>query len=276
MKQSRIKTVYILARRGPAQAACTIPELKELGELENAAIVTHADELILDDASREMAEKDGQTRRKLNMLENYSTNTNGTGKERKIVFRFLVSPLELIDDGAGGVQTIRLAKNKLVAQEDGRIRPIQTGAVEDMQAGMVFRSIGYRGVPIAGLPFDERYGIIKNTMGRVTDDGGSARVGEYTAGWIKRGPSGIVGTNKPDALETVKRMVEDVRAGVYLTPSAPAIEAAKALVAERQPNYFSYADWEKLDALETERGQALGCPRVKFTQIDAMVAAVKG
>ncbi len=276
LSHSRVREIHILARRGPAQAACTIPELKELGELTDAAIFTLPREMLLDDASREMVEKDGQTRRKYNILQSYAAGTNGTGKRRKIVFRFLVSPVQIFDDGHGGVGGMQLMHNRLAVQTGGGIRPEATGEVERLPTGLVFRSIGYRGVPIPGLPFNKRYGIILNAEGRVLNPDHSPRPGEYTAGWIKRGPSGIVGTNKPDALETVKRMLEDLQNGVHLSPEAPQGEAVRELVASRQPHYFTYADWQKLDALETQRGQVQGRPRVKFTRIEEMVAAVKG
>lgn len=276
LSHSRVREVRVLARRGPAQAACTIPELRELGELDATDIITLPQEMILDDASREMVDVDGQTRRKFNMLQSYSYEPNGSGKQRRIIFRFLVSPVEIIDDGSGGVGAMHLQKNSLTMRADGSLRPEPTDEFETIPSGLVFRSIGYRGVPINGLPFNQRYGILQNTVGRLETSDGKPRPGEYTAGWIKRGPSGIVGTNKPDALETVKRMMEDLRAGIHLSPVNPGIESATALVLARQPNYFTYPDWKKLDALETERGQAQGRPRVKFTSIEEMVAVVKG
>jgi ferredoxin--NADP+ reductase len=139
----------------------------------------------------------------------------------------------------------------------------------------VFRSVGYRGVPLPGVPFNESWGVILNEKGRVLDsDTKQPIVGEYAAGWIKRGPTGVIGTNKPDAAETVECMFEDLALGAVLEPAHPEAAAAEALVRQRQPSYFSFADWLKLDAIEVERGRAQGRPRVKLTSIDEMLAAL--
>jgi len=174
------------------------------------------------------------------------------------------------------MRTMRIVKNSLRVTSSGTVRPEPTGEFEDLPVGLVFRSIGYRGVPLPGVPFHEQWGIIPNEDGRVLDsDSGQPVVGAYTAGWIKRGPSGIVGTNKPDAAETVHAMIDDLQNGMYLSPVEPSADAARAFIAARQPRFFSYADWQKLDALEKEYGQTQGRPRVKFTCIDDMIVAVK-
>ena len=140
--------------------------------------------------------------------------------------------------------------------------------------GLVFRSVGYRGVPLPGVPFDERWGVILNQQGRVLHaETLQPRVGEYTAGWIKRGPTGVIGTNKPDALETVQCMVEDLAQGAILQPAQPQATAAEKCIRERQPLYFSYADWRRLNTLEVARGRAVGRPRVKFIRMEEMLAA---
>jgi ferredoxin--NADP+ reductase len=124
------------------------------------------------------------------------------------------------------------------------------------------------------VPFDERWGVILNQKGRVLhSETLQPRVGEYTAGWIKRGPTGVIGTNKPDALETVRCMVEDLAQGAILHPAHPQATAAEKRIRERQPVYFSYADWRRLNTLEVARGRAVGQPRVKFTRVEAMLAA---
>jgi ferredoxin--NADP+ reductase len=141
--------------------------------------------------------------------------------------------------------------------------------------GLVFRSVGYRGVPLPGVPFNDRWGVIPNERGRIINPDTKAPIlGEYTAGWIKRGPSGIIGTNKPDALETVNCMLADLKNGQVLAPDHTAVADAEILVRERQPNFFSYNDWLKLDEIETSRGQAAGRPRVKFTRVEDMLAAL--
>jgi ferredoxin--NADP+ reductase len=139
----------------------------------------------------------------------------------------------------------------------------------------VFRSVGYRGVPLPGVPFNESWGVILNNRGRVLDpDTKQPIVGEYTAGWIKRGPTGVIGTNKPDAAETVECMLEDLAHGTVFQPTHPEATAAETLVRHRQPNFFSYTDWQKLDAIEVSRGRTQGRPRVKLTSIEEMLAAL--
>lgn len=162
----------------------------------------------------------------------------------------------------------------------GGCRAKATSDFEEIPAGLVFRSIGYRGVPIEGVPFRDDWGTIPNVLGRVTavggDGGDSAEIitGFYTTGWIKRGPSGVIGTNKADSVETAKQMLEDVAANNILTPQSPTFEAAQALVSARKPNYVTYEDWQKLDALEVAAGEAQGRPRVKFTSIEEMLDAI--
>jgi ferredoxin--NADP+ reductase len=171
---------------------------------------------------------------------------------------------------------MRLVKNELYATDDGRLRPRATDQHEDLQAGLVFRSVGYRGVALPGLPFHDRWGIIPNEQGRVVDPESDRPLpGLYVAGWIKRGPTGVIGTNKPDALDTVASMLEDVAAGIHNRPAHPEAAAAEQMIGTCQPDYFSYADWQRLDALETARGEAQGRPRVKYTSTEEMLEALR-
>lgn len=274
--QSKVRTVYILGRRGPAQAAFTIPELKEMGLLANTHAETRPEDMLLDDYTLQLMERDGQVRRKMELLQSHLSSEDNQ-KSHHIKFRFFMSPVEFLDDGNGHVKGLRVVKNKIVDSGDGRMKPKATDEFEVLPVGLVFRSIGYRGEPILGVPFHNAWGIIPNEAGRVLNPNTNyPRLGEYTAGWIKRGPSGIVGTNKPDAAETVRAMLADAAEGKLLEPNQPSLEAAHTMIAQKQPQFFTYADWEKLDALEIERGQAQGRPRVKFTDIEEMIAAVKG
>ncbi len=146
---------------------------------------------------------------------------------------------------------------------------------EEVAAGLVFRSVGYRGVPLPGVPFNESWGVVLNDKGRVLDPASEEPVpGEYTGGWIKRGPTGVIGTNKPDAAETVACMIEDLARDVHLHPEKPSPDAAEQMLRDRQPRYVSYADWRRLNALEIERGRVLGRPRLKFTRVEDMLAAL--
>jgi ferredoxin/flavodoxin---NADP+ reductase len=276
LRESKVKEVVVLGRRGPAQAAFTTPEIKELGEMEDSDVTVPVAESVLDDLSQaSLADADRATQRKIEIINSYGGRTS-SGKSRMLTVRFLVSPTELMGDENGRVTAMRLIKNELYATDSGSIRPRATEQSEEIPVGLVFRSIGYRGVPLPGVPFNDSWGVIMNEQGRVIKvDSGETVVGEYTAGWIKRGPSGVIGTNKPDATETVELMLADVANGVHLAPSQPAATAAEAFVRSVQPDVVSYDDWLYLDELEVSRGEAIGRPRLKFTIIDEMVSALR-
>lgn len=274
--RSNIKTVYLLGRRGPAQAAFTNPEIKEVGELEDADVIVPLDEATLDPLSRAELEAnpDRGTQTKVEIIQEYAHRQPG-GKPKKLVIRFLVSPVEILGDEHGHVRAVKLVKNKLYATEAGTLRPQATDEYEEIPVGLVFRSVGYRGVPLPGVPFNDKWGVVWNQQGRVIDPATNEPVvGMYTAGWIKRGPSGVIGTNKPDSVETVNAMLADASEDRTFKPSAPNRDAAEQLVREHQPRYVSYADWQRLDALEQQRGKEQNRPRVKFTSIDDMLAAL--
>jgi ferredoxin--NADP+ reductase len=276
LRRSRVKEVYLLGRRGAAQAAFTNPEIKELGELEAADIIVVPEEVELDPLSREALDKgnDRAGMKKVEILQSYARRAS-TGKPRRLTVRFLVSPVAVLDNGRGAVGGIRLVRNRLVASATGTIQAQATGRFEELQVGLVFRSVGYRGVPLPGVPFDDKWGVVLNEKGRVLDpETKQPLAGEYTAGWIKRGPTGVIGTNKPDAAETVAAMLEDVGAGSTLSPAEPDPDDAERLVRQRRPDYIAYADWLRLDELEIARGQSRGCPRVKFTRVHEMLAAL--
>jgi ferredoxin--NADP+ reductase len=233
-------------------------------------------EATLDVASQAFvsASTDHSLAKKVDLLQHYARQALD-GKTRRLHIRFLVSPTELIGDEAGQVVKMRLVKNVLVADEKGGINAQATDQFEELPVGLVFRSVGYRGVALPDVPFHERWGVILNEHGRVLDPSTKQpRLGEYTSGWIKRGPSGIIGTNRPDALETVQAMLADVAQERVLDPVQTEAASVEALVRERQPQYFTYADWHRLDALEIERGAAQGRPRVKFVSVEEMLAAL--
>jgi len=276
LRKSRVKEVYLLGRRGPAQAAFTNPEIRELGELPDADIAADPAEVELDPLSRAAVERsqDRATAKKVEILRAYARRP-ASGKSKRLVLRFLVSPVELIGDDAGRVAAMRLVRNELYATSTGALQPRATDRFEEIPVGLVFRSVGYRGVPLSGVPFNESWGVILNDKGRVLDPRTKEPlVGEYTAGWIKRGPTGVIGTNKPDAAETVECMFEDLARGAVLEPAHPEAAAADTLVRQRQPSFVSYDDWLKLDALEVAHGRAQGRPRVKLTSVEEMLAAL--
>ena len=276
LRASRVKEVTILGRRGPAQAAFTAPEAKELGELADCDTFVPADEAELDALSQaSLAAADRAELRKVEFIQELARR-QPTGKSKRLTLRFLVSPVELLGDENGHVRQMRLVRNILYATDAGSLRARATDQFETLDAGLVFRSIGYRGVPLPGVPFHDSWGVIPNAGGRVLDaDSREPLVGQYTAGWIKRGPTGVIGTNKPDAAETVEAMLTDARAGNLLSPANATAAAAEALVRGRQAHVVTYDDWRRLDALELSHGREQGRPRVKFTRVDDMLAALK-
>jgi ferredoxin/flavodoxin---NADP+ reductase len=276
LRHSRVREVYLLGRRGAAQAAFTNPEAKELGELPDADIIVRPEEVELDPVSREALEQSGDraSAKKVEILQSYAQR-QPAGKPRRLVVRFLVSPVAVLDNGAGSVGAIRLVRNRLVASATGTVQAQPTDHVEELPAGLVFRSVGYRGVPLPGVPFDDKWGVVLNEKGRVLDpDSKQPLPGEYTAGWIKRGPTGVIGTNKPDAAETVAAMLDDAAAGHVVVPAEPDPAAVERLVRQRQPHAVDWNDWLRLNALEIERGRTRGRPRVKFTRVDEMLDAL--
>ena len=276
LRASRVREVYLLGRRGPAQAAFTNPEIKELGELPGADIVALPDEVVLDELSRAALEKsqDRAGTKKVEIIQEYARRA-ATGKPRRLVLRFLVSPVELRGDAAGRVTGLRLVRNELYATPAGTLQARPTDRFEELAVGLVFRSVGYRGVALPGVPFHEKWGVVLNEKGRVVDPETRQPVlGEYTAGWIKRGPTGVIGTNKPDAAETVACMLEDAAEGRVLAPAHPEPAAVEALVRQRQPGWVSYADWRRLDELEVAEGRTRGRPRVKLCRVDEMLRAL--
>jgi ferredoxin--NADP+ reductase len=275
--------VLVVGRRGPAQAAFTNPELLELGELTDADVVVDAEELERALAVHdEAAEQDITSRRNVEILREYAQRTPKPGRKR-VALRFLLSPAELIADEDGALAAVELVRNELVADERGALRARATDERETIPAGLVFRAIGYRGIPLPGVPFDERRGVIPNEGGRIVRaDSGERQAGEYVVGWIKRGPSGVIGTNKKDAQETVDAILADLGAGAgadassngssgALHPSTPDGEALERLLRERQPDVVTYEGWSEIDRHERALGEQSGRPRVKLTSIEEML-----
>jgi len=275
MANSGIEEIVIIGRRGPAQAAFTNPELRELGELTDADVIVDPEDVKLDDHSARSIEGEGDLtpRRNVEILTGYSQ-LEPSGKPKRVVLRFLRSPIEIKGDGK--VEAIELVRNELEHGSDGRLRAQATHDHETLEVGLVFRSIGYRGVPIEGLPFDEWKGTIPNEEGRVIDPHEQHAIpGEYVVGWIKRGPSGVIGTNKRDAQETVDHVLEDLDEGRLPEPAKSDPAEVEALVADRKPDFVSYAGWELIDAAEKAAGEPQGRPRVKLTRVEEMLDAAR-
>ncbi len=275
LHDSRVKNIYVLGRRGPAQSAFTNPEIKELGELSDAEVIVAPAEVALDPHSQAYIEsgQDKVAAKNVEILRGYAQKP-AEGKKRKIIMRFLTSPVEII--GTDRVEAIQIVKNELYQTDKGELRPRETDETETIPVGLVFRSVGYRGVPLPGVPFYDKWGTIPNDKGRILTDqkDGQPVTGSYVVGWIKRGPSGVIGTNKPDSVETANMLLEDMQAGQLFNPTAPSREALENLLRERQPDYVTFADWQILDNLEQERGKSVNRPRVKFSRVDEMLNAL--
>src|SRR3954449_3073697 len=274
LDRKRIREIVVLGRRGPAQAAFTNPEIRELGEMEDADVVVDPKEMELDPASQDFLESDEvdkTARAPVETLREFSAR-EPEGKRKRVVLKFLASPIEIKGDGK--VEKIVIGRNELV-EEGGALRAKDTGEREELECGLVLRSVGYTGIPIEGVPFDEKRGLILNESGRILDshDAGH-KIGHYTAGWIKRGPSGVIGTNKKDALETVQHLLADVESQALLSPESPDPSAVEALLAERGARYVSFEDWQAINQAEIGRGEPHGRPRVKFVRVEEMLATL--
>src|SRR5215831_7537826 len=250
---SPIREVVVVGRRGPAQAAFTTPELQEMGELAGADVT-------VDPADLAGAEPQGtNAERNLAVLQQFVAR-EPEGKPRRVVFRFFHSPVAIL--GEDRVEGIELVRNELDAND----RAVPTEERETLSCGLVFRSVGYHGVELPGVSFDAASGTIPNEGGRVEP-------GVYCAGWIKRGPTGVIGTNKKDAAETVELLLEDAAAG-RLEPKPDATAAAvDALLAERGVDVVEYSGWTAIDEVERAAGEKSGRPRVKLISWDELLAA---
>jgi ferredoxin--NADP+ reductase len=263
---STVREILIVGRRGPAQASWTTQELKEMGELAGADVVVDPADLELDAASEAAVEHDTNTRRNIEVLREFAAR-EPTGKPSTIRFLFFRSPVAI--HGESRVEAVELVRNRLEDQ-DGRLVAVPTDDSETITCGLVFRSVGYRGVGLPDVPFDEHRGTMLNEGGRV--------VGEpctYCAGWIKRGPTGIIGTNKKDATETVKLLLEDAAQGHIEHRPEVTADAVEALLAERDVRAVLYEGWTSIDELERAAGDKLGRPRVKLRTWDELLEAAE-
>ena len=272
LRKSQLEDIWLVGRRGPLQAAFSPVELREFLELPEADVVIEENALELDAESQHILEtiSGKDTKKNIEILKQMSAMA-ASGKKRKVHFLFLASPLEISGDGK--VEKIRMVRNQLVKKEDGSLRPQATDKIVEEDAGLVFRSIGYHGKPLADLPFDQKSGTIPNECGQVKDpeNGNLLRNREYVAGWIKRGPSGVIGTNKQDAVETVHRMLETFLKEKMESGKNVSNPDIVSLLEKRKVEFVSFADWKLLDAHEIEAGQKQGRPRVKLTSIAEML-----
>ncbi|MDO8580606.1 MAG: FAD-dependent oxidoreductase [Candidatus Omnitrophota bacterium] len=269
LAESKIKEVHMIGRRGPAQAAFTPVEIREFGELADCyPVLNNPDDLNLNESSQKELEDPQSAPKKKNyeILKSF-LDIQPNHRKRKFVIHFFQSPIEII--GKKKVEKVILERNALVGLP-GHQKSRGTGEKVQLPCGIFFRSVGYRGLPIPGVPFSEQSGVIQNQGGRVTDSE-HIDMGLYCAGWIKRGPSGIIGTNKPDSEETVKHLLQDVPA---LKPcEIPDTAKLISYLKDKELRVVSFEDWKKIDAAEVERGEKLGKPREKFVTIQGMLSA---
>ncbi len=269
---SGIREIVVLGRRGPVQAAWTSTELQEMGDLAGADILVDPTELELDPTSEaELAVASNIVQRNVEILRGFAARP-ASDKPRVVRLRFRVSPVAIL--GEERVEAVEIVKNRLEPNGKGSVRAVATDEREVIPCGVVFRSVGYRGVPLPGTPFDEASGTIPNAGGRVLDDSGMAIPGVYAAGWIKRGPAGVIGTNKKDATETVDHLLEDARAGVL--PHVDGQGQIEDLLVSRGVEIVMYSGWGAIDTLERALGEKEGRPRVKLCTWDELLAAARG
>jgi ferredoxin/flavodoxin---NADP+ reductase len=274
LHQSKIREVVVLGRRGPAQASFTTPELRELGRLQGVDAIVDPRDLELDAVSRADMEEDRTATANLRLLHEYAARTRHPGA-RRILLRFLTSPVEIVGTD-GQITALKVERNELGVDANGALRSRGTGEFDTIAAGLVLRSIGYRTVPIEGVPFDPATSTINNIAGQVVHPNtGEVVRGEYVVGWAKRGPTGLIGNNKPDSAATVEAMVADLPLLQGLRDGHRHPSAIEALLRERGVDYVTYPDWQVLDAYEVAAGRAEGRPRVKITTVPEMMAIIR-
>ncbi len=272
LQNSQVTDIYMLGRRGPAQGKFTTKELRELGELANADIVVDPADMELDALSEASLADDKMVAKNVEVLRDFSGRAL-TGKPRRVHIKFLSSPVEIL--GNGKVEGLCVQKNEL-RDRDGWLEATPTGETEVLPVGLVLRSVGYKGVALPEVPFDPKRGVIPNTEGRVTESvGGPVVPGEYVAGWIKRGPTGVIGTNKADAAESVRSLLADAPNIARVADADRNPEKIEQYLTEKGVNFFPFDHWLELDALELEAGEAQGRPRVKLTRIEEMLSRAR-
>jgi len=271
LMKSRIKTIYLLGRRGPAEASYSPQEIRDLGTLASADLIVKPEEAAVTEASKPLL-SDPIARKNADYVLEKSRAGEGT-RLKKIRLRFCASPAELLGKN-GRLEAVKIEKNRLVSDGRGGTKAEKTGEFEVLPAGLVLRAIGYRGIPIPGVPFDPKSGKTPNADGRVLDSRGQPLPGHYAVGWTKRGPSGLIGTNRADSAATAALMLTDAKAARALEPKQDPQNIGDFLRA-RGARPVSFAEWKILDGLEKERGRALGKIREKFSNAEEMIAALE-
>jgi ferredoxin--NADP+ reductase len=276
LRESRIEEVVVLGRRGPAQAAFTSSELRELGHLDGVELRVDPEDARLDPVSESWLAEEGTftARKNVELLQEFAARPALPDARRRIVLRFLRSPAEI--RGTDSVEAIDVGRNEIIRTDDGALRPRALDEdPQTIECGLVLRSVGYRAVPLPDVPFDERSFVLPNDRGRVRGPDGAPLTGVYAVGWIKRGPTGILGTNKRDAEETVSCLAEDLASGALPPRQLPAREEVDGLLAERKHDLVTADGWRAMDAHEVERGREQQRPRVKLASREELLAAAR-
>ncbi|MDB5970136.1 MAG: ferredoxin [Hydrocarboniphaga sp.] len=268
--ESRIREVVVLGRRGAAQCAFTTPELLELGHHDLDVRVEHAASAGAKPAGRDARAYAVQL--KLRLLDEYAARA-ALPDARRLVLRFLNSPLAIV--GRDRVETLRVVRNRLVSGGRGDLVAESTGEISEITAGLVLRAVGYRGLPVVGLPFDAARGIVPNVGGRIVGENRRPMRGAYVAGWLKRGPSGVIGTNKGCSQETVACLLQDF-AGDRLPIPDIDDQGTQRLLTERCPDRVDYLGWKKIDRHERLGGMDQQRLRVKLVDLQRMTAVASG
>ncbi|MCP5050503.1 MAG: FAD-dependent oxidoreductase [bacterium] len=268
LAESKVKEIHMIGRRGPVQAAFTLAEIKEMGKLADCdPVFNNMDDFNLEAACRQELEESKHAQKNRAIFQDFLNRETPT-KSKKYVIHFFQSPVQLL--GTDRLEKVVLETNGL-SGEPFKQKARGTGEKVELPCGLLFRSIGYRGVPIEGVPFHESWGIFPNKEGRILESENSETIvpGLYTAGWIKRGPSGVIGTNKPDSIETANALLSDTE---HLTPCpTPDSNALLELLRGRGVRVVSFEDWKKIDAAEIKNGEAVGKPREKFVTVTDML-----
>lgn len=275
LRTSNIREVVVVGRRGVAQAAYTNPEMLSLLDLENVEVVIDEEDVATDEVTQLMLDADeteASVHFKVRLAQEIAAES-ASGSGKRLVLRYLRSPRRIA--GEHRVESIDLVRNRLEIDDDRNVVAVADDHIETIETGLVLRSVGYRGSAVPGLPFDEASGVIPNVQGRVVDAESRELVpGVYVAGWIKRGPTGVIGTNKKCATETVDNLLQDFAAGVLAEPEHE-LGAIEDLVAERHPDALTFEDWSRIDRAERKAGKELSRPRVKFVDRDSMLAVAR-
>lgn len=275
LSESQIENIWLVGRRGPVQAAFSPTELREFLELNESKVCLNSRDIELDIHSKNILEFESSkdVKKNIEILKQISVSESSL-KEKSVHFLFLFSPIEIC--GHTKVEKISLVKNQLIKKDDGSLRPYATQEIIEKEASLIFRSIGYRGEALMGVPFDEESGTIPNEYGQVIESWNPKilRKREYVAGWIKRGPSGVIGTNKQDAVETVHRMLETFLAEKMETKKDVSLSDVVSLLESRKVKFVSFSDWKLIDSHEKEAGNMQNRPRVKITSVGQMLEII--